>query len=43
MINRHSKNSKEPYYLLEFVKNDSLNQFYQDAEALKEISFRKVR
>ncbi|MDN6195788.1 MAG: sugar phosphate isomerase/epimerase [Atopostipes suicloacalis] len=37
MINRHSKNSKEPYYLLEFVKNDSLNQFYQDAEALKEI------
>lgn len=38
MINKHTKNSEETFYLLEFVKEDSLKQFHADAEALKEIT-----
>lgn len=36
-IDKLNENSNEPYYLLEFVKEDSLKQFHSDAESLKTI------
>lgn len=40
-IDQLSQNPKETYYLLEFVKDDSLEQFHSDAKSLKEI-FKKA-